>query len=180
MCEWIYYVRCLSKFYSSPIWRRFTKKWLRKIPILTKYSKQSWKFFFLIFSCFLKVLKIRVFNYMTNSNSEGTLPECCRAHRRWGKPAPEREHALRIITSNKTTSAETLFKFYWIATLCSLWHCKLNQWDNDRRDLTNQHTVQHSICCSRHCEESLAVSNEPFHTPGYRYNAGLMLKFSLH
>ena len=159
----------------------------KKIPILYKYSKQSWKLFLLllIFSCVLKVLKFRGLNYMTNSKYEQTLPECCRAHRRWGKPAPEREHALKIITSNKTTSAETLFKFYWIATLCSLWQCKLKHWDNDRRDLTNQHTVQHSICCSRHCEESLAVSNEPFHyrycrAPGYRYNAGSMLKFSLH
>ena len=89
-------------------------------PDLEEIQQAELKVFFLIFSCFLKVLKIRVFNYMTNSNSEGTLPECCRAHRRWGKPAPEREHALRIITSNKTTSAETLFKFYWIATLRSL------------------------------------------------------------
>ena len=57
----------------------------------------------------LKSPQIRDLNYMTKS--EQTLPECCRAHRRWGKPAPERDHALRIMTSNKRTSAETLFKF---------------------------------------------------------------------
>ena len=44
----------------------------------------------------LKTPRIRGLNYMTNSKSEQTLPEYCREHRRWGKPAPEREHAVRI------------------------------------------------------------------------------------
>ena len=51
--------------------------------------------FFGIFVC-LKTPRIRGLNYMTNSKSEQTLPEYCREHRRWGKPAPEREHAVRI------------------------------------------------------------------------------------
>ena len=67
----------------------------KKIPILFRYSKQSC---FDIFVCLKSPKKVHGLNYyMTNSKSEQTLPECCRAHRHWGKPAPEREHALRIM-----------------------------------------------------------------------------------
>ena len=128
------WMNILCKVFVKVVQLCDTKKVYKKCP----RKSQSWRnttsrvdSCFDIFVC-LKSPQIRDLNFMTNSKSEQTLPECCRAHRHWGKPAPEREHALtlRIMTSNKRTNAETQFKFcrkrVTSTNSCFRWICSLS------------------------------------------------------